>query len=392
MTDHAPPSRPVRRCAWVGCDRVTQSTSGLCREHHAAAAREEITDAIRRWVAEHGTPPRAADWETPPAGYPRRSTVLAHWPRWNDAIAAAGITPTRSKAPPIDAEVRKRIMLMRAAGTRNVDIAAALNDDGIRRPGGGVWDHDVIAKLVNEATRGRSRGKPGRRRKPTPEEAAGEVTRAVAAALTAGVPPGDLRRIVADAIHDDDQRRAEREQERRTREVLQAAAKRWPITTTPTTINELAAALAAIGLTRQAIAQEIRGVHGPLPAARRGRLPAGERERRRETILAGRAEGRSHAEIATDLGVSAATVTVEIRMMRADGIDVWPHYSRDRRPMLPPEERRRRRDAILTMGAAGATKRAIADHLGIHYGSVTWEIDTMLRDGEPVDPRLTPRH
>lgn len=58
-----------------------------------------ILAAIRRWVAEHGEPPRSLQWMTSTDGNPSRVTV-AHWfGSWNAGIAAAGFTPREQGFP-----------------------------------------------------------------------------------------------------------------------------------------------------------------------------------------------------------------------------------------------------------------------------------------------------
>ena len=53
---------------------------------------ESIIEAIQRWGAEHGEPPRIRDFHIQ-SGYPSFSTVIKRFGTWNQAIEAAGFEP-----------------------------------------------------------------------------------------------------------------------------------------------------------------------------------------------------------------------------------------------------------------------------------------------------------
>lgn len=70
--------------------------------------RVEIVDALKRWAVVHGEPPNMIDWDPPRARrlghgwraerfedgrWPTTRMVLAHFPSFNAAIQAAGLTP-----------------------------------------------------------------------------------------------------------------------------------------------------------------------------------------------------------------------------------------------------------------------------------------------------------
>lgn len=106
------------------CDKCGNQTTGaygrrsaptLCAscvraEQHASRrwTREAVIDAIQRFAAANGRPPRANEWITadPVNGYPPRSAVYGNriyqFKKWSDAIVAAGFPrplPYRGRRP-----------------------------------------------------------------------------------------------------------------------------------------------------------------------------------------------------------------------------------------------------------------------------------------------------
>lgn len=65
-------------------------------------ARLRVLEALRTWAAEHGQPPRAADWTSDgrvPGRWPAPSAVQRLFGSWNAALVAAGL-PTRGQGRP----------------------------------------------------------------------------------------------------------------------------------------------------------------------------------------------------------------------------------------------------------------------------------------------------
>lgn len=58
--------------------------------------RELLVEEIKRWNAEHGSPPTFSDWQKKVDGYPVAQTVYAHFGSWSEGIKAAGLTPGRA--------------------------------------------------------------------------------------------------------------------------------------------------------------------------------------------------------------------------------------------------------------------------------------------------------
>lgn len=66
------------------------------RKNHAGDwTREEVVDAISRWVFLHGRTPRRYEWLAPPAGFPTAHRVESLFGVWNSAIVASGYEPVR---------------------------------------------------------------------------------------------------------------------------------------------------------------------------------------------------------------------------------------------------------------------------------------------------------
>ncbi len=62
---------------------------------------DEILDAIHRWHAEHGEPPRSGDWRRLSDEHPSTSTVKVRFGSWANAIEAAGFPrPKRGVSRP----------------------------------------------------------------------------------------------------------------------------------------------------------------------------------------------------------------------------------------------------------------------------------------------------
>jgi hypothetical protein len=63
--------------------------------HAGDWSREDIVDAIFRWVYLHGRPPTRRDWLAGPEGFPSVHRVVSVFGQWNGAILSAGYRPNK---------------------------------------------------------------------------------------------------------------------------------------------------------------------------------------------------------------------------------------------------------------------------------------------------------
>lgn len=70
----------------------------LIRKNHAGTwTREQVIDAITRWVFVHGRIPRRTNWQVGTDDHPTVHRVESLFGTWNGAIVAAGYEPLRAK-------------------------------------------------------------------------------------------------------------------------------------------------------------------------------------------------------------------------------------------------------------------------------------------------------
>ena len=119
------------------CGAKIWYTSTLCADCSIQQQRqarhwtqERVIEAIQNWAKLHGRPPAALDWMRRGEDHPAATAIYGHggvFPRWNDAIAAAGFTPRRTSPGPGNSKWSKsEARKLREQGLTDVQIARLL--------------------------------------------------------------------------------------------------------------------------------------------------------------------------------------------------------------------------------------------------------------------------
>lgn len=105
----APSTHDWRKASYENpsADQVLQVFGSFDRGRRAAGLRyirrnyvgpwtkAAILEAILKWHFEHGQPPKAREWFSPPEGFPSTGTVRRKFGSWNRAITQAGYPARR---------------------------------------------------------------------------------------------------------------------------------------------------------------------------------------------------------------------------------------------------------------------------------------------------------